>query len=605
MRLSRRAIAATLTLAASFALHRAPADETSDATAGAALYQQHCGACHETPQARAPARATLAKMSPDAIRYALTKGVMQAQGAGLTPAQINDLIAYLAPASSSPVPSPAATGFCTTRAPLENPLAGPYWSGWGNGPQQQRFQSASAAGIDVQSVAHLQLKWAFAFPDATQAASQPAVAGGRVFVGSANGNVYALDARTGCSYWVFHAGASVRTALSIGPVRAGWAVFFGDQAANAYAVDASSGALLWKVHLDPHPAAMVTGARGTFRGSVSALDAATGNVIWKSSTISEPLRPVRKNKTGTQLWGPSGAAVWSSPTIDAQRHALYVATGDSYSEPAAATSDAFIAFDLGTGRRLWYRQMTANDIYTTDCGLPLGMRTNCPVNHGHDFDFGSSPILVRLSNGHRALIAGQKSGIVHAIDPDRRGAVLWQRRVGRGGSLGGVQWGSAADSRNVYVAVSDVDLKLARAGTAGAQTSIFGPSFLLNPAAGGGLFALDLTTGNVAWHTPHPPCVKPGCSPAQSAAVTAIPGVVFSGGLDGHLRAYSARDGRMLWDTDTERSYETVNGVAGMGGSLDGPGAVLAGGMLYVNSGYAYLGSAPGNVLLAFSIEGR
>ena len=531
--------------------------------------------------------------------------------------------------SSSPLPSPAITGSCGATAFRLGDS--PHWNGWGNDLQQRRFQSALAAGMDPRTVGRLRLKWAFAFPGANQASSQPAVAGGRLFVGSANGSVYALDARTGCIYWEFRAASKVRTAISIGPVRSGWAVFFGDQAANAYAVDASTGTLLWKVHLDSHRTAIVTGAPilydgvvyvplssyeealgasaaypcCTFRGSVSALDASTGRLIWKSSTIGEPFRAIRKNKSGTQLWGPSGAAVWSSPTVDVQRRALYVTTGDSYSDPAAPTSDAFIAFDLATGKRLWYRQMTANDVYTIDCGLPAAMRTNCSPHPGRDFDFGSSAILVQLPNGRRALIAGQKSGIVHAIDPDRNGAILWQRRVARGGSLGGVQWGSAADGSNVYVAVSDVEVQPAEAGTAGAQASIFGPAFVLSPNSGGGLFALALATGKVVWHASHPPCTKPGCSPAQSAAVTTIPGVVFSGGLDGHLRAYSVIDGRTLWDVDTERVYRTVNGAPGTGGSLDGPGAVVAGGMLYVNLGYAYLGGAPGNVLLAFSIDGK
>jgi polyvinyl alcohol dehydrogenase (cytochrome) len=325
-----------------------------------------------------------------------------------------------APAQGTPwaLPSPAATGSCgATAFRLEGPLSDPHWSGWGNDPQQRRFQSALAAGIDPRSVGRLRLKWAFAFPGANQASSQPAVAGGRVFVGSASGSVYALNARTGCKYWEFHAAAKVRTALSIGPVPSGWAAFFGDQAGNAYAVDANTGTLLWKVHLDSHRAAIVTGAPilyggvvyvplssyeealaasaaypcCTFRGSISALDASTGRLIWKSSTIAEPLRATRKNKSGTQLWGPSGAAVWSSPTVDVQRRALYVTTGDSYSDPVAPTSDAFIAFDLATGKRLWYRQMTTKDVYTMDCGLPAAMRTNCSPHPGHDFDFGSSP----------------------------------------------------------------------------------------------------------------------------------------------------------------------------------------------------------------------
>ena len=122
----------------------------------------------------------------------------------------------------------------------------------------------------------------------------------------------------------------------------------------------------------------------------------------------------------------------------------------------------------------------------------------------------------------------------------------------------------------------------------------------------GGLFALRLETGEVMWHTPHPGCGDvPGCSPAQSAAVTAIPGIVFSGGVDGHLRAYSAKTGAIVWDVDTEQAYAAVNRVAAHGGSLDGPGAAVVDGMLYVNSGYTKFGTTPGNVLLAFSVSGQ
>jgi polyvinyl alcohol dehydrogenase (cytochrome) len=250
--------------------------------------------------------------------------------------------------------------------------------------------------------------------------------------------------------------------------------------------------------------------------------------------------------------------------------------------------------------------MTAGDVFTVDCGGPPEARTNCSEKPGPDVDFGSSPILLDLANGQRALIAGQKSGVVYALDPDKQGALLWQKRVGKGGSVGGVQWGSATDGKNVYVALSDARMGPVPPGTPGAQPSFTGTPFGLDPKAGGGLFALNLATGEIVWHTPHPGCGdKPGCSPAQSAAVTAIPGVVFSGALDGHLRAYATDDGRIIWDVDTEQEFKTVNQVPAHGGALDGPGAVIVGGMLYVNSGYAFLGSAPGNVLLAFSVDGK
>jgi polyvinyl alcohol dehydrogenase (cytochrome) len=251
--------------------------------------------------------------------------------------------------------------------------------------------------------------------------------------------------------------------------------------------------------------------------------------------------------------------------------------------------------------------MTAGDAYNVACARATpGVPSNCPEANGPDLDFGSSPILVQLANGKRALIAGQKSGVVYAVDPDQQGAIIWQRRVGEGGKQGGVEWGAAVDEYNVYVALSDVRKRPVPDSTAGAQKSVFGQSLLLDSAAGGGLFALALDTGEVVWHTPHPGCGDaPGCSPAQSAAVTTIPGVVFSGGLDGHLRAYDAASGQIIWDIDTKGTYETVNGTTALGGSLDGPGPVVVGGMLYVNSGYGFLGGAPGNVLLAFSVGGK
>jgi polyvinyl alcohol dehydrogenase (cytochrome) len=308
---------------------------------------------------------------------------------------------------------------------------------------------------------------------------------------------------------------------------------------------------------------------------------------------------------GVQLFGPSGGAIWSAPTVDLKANTIYATTGDSYSNPAQDTSDAVIAFDTTSGKLKWSRQMTERDAFNLACTTQY--RSNCPDAKGPDFDFGSSAILVDLSEGKRALIAGQKSGMVNALDPDHDGAVLWQRRVGQGSVLGGVQWGIAADDENIYVAVSDIGLQRVAAGTPGGQKSNFGTGELkMDPRAGGGIFALKLATGEIVWHTPHPGCNdRPGCSPAQSAAVTAIPGVVFSGGLDGHLRAYAAKTGEVIWDLDTIQEYQTVNGAAAHGGSLDGPGAVVAGGMLYVNSGYTNYGTVPGNVLLAFSVDGK
>jgi polyvinyl alcohol dehydrogenase (cytochrome) len=526
----------------------------------------------------------------------------------------------------------AQASSCATASAPFAPIAGaPQWNGWGADVSQRRFQPAEMAQLSATQVPRLKLKWAFGFPGITRAYGQPTVFGGRVFVGSDDHHVYSLDAKNGCLAWTFDAGGSVRTAITVGRVGESWAAYFGDQSGYAYALNAATGVLIWKTRIDNNPYVIITGApvladgmlfvpasasEGAvtgnpmypccrFRGSISALDAATGKTVWKSYTIAQTPKPSGKNRRGVQLWAPSGAAVWSAPTIDLRRRAVYVGTGDDYSEPVASTSDAIMAFDMESGKLLWSRQMTKGDAQNVSCGMPDPYDTNCPKANGPDYDFGSSPILETLPNGRRALIAGQKSGMVYALDPDRRGATIWQRRVGRGSKLGGVQWGSAADARAAYVAVSDEKFAPAAAGTPGAQNTPFGIPFLLDPNAGGGLFALDVRTGSLLWKTPNPGCNnKPGCSPAQSAAVTAIPGVVFSGGVDGHMRAYSSQDGAIMWDIDTERDYATVNGVKANGGSIDGPGATVAGGMLYVNSGYGLLGSTPGNVLLAFSVDG-
>ena len=602
--------------------------EEAPSSRGEALYRTRCASCHEGGVARAPDTNALRQFRPERMSFALMFGMMSQQGRDLSQGEIQDIVRYLvgtSPAQQQPLPDSK----CGERGPVLADASLPRWNGWGVDIAQHRFQPAAMAQLSPDNVPRLKLKWAFGFPGDTKAYAQPTVWGGRVFVGSAGGKVYALDARLGCQRWVFDAGFGVRTAITIGEDERGTTAYFGDQRGDAYALDAESGKLLWKRRVDAHAGAVITGAPTlannvlyvpvssveevlaidprysccTFRGLIAALDARTGEVLWRGY-VSAPAQPIRLNEIGVQLFGPSGGAIWSSPTIDLKANRIYVTTGDSYLDPASTTSDAFVAFDLATGRLAWSRQMTESDFYNVACSGQY--RSNCPGTKGPDFDFGSSPILVDLPDGRRALIAGQKSGMVHALDPDRDGAILWQRRVGRGSTLGGVQWGSAADDANVYVAVSDVGIRAVPPATAGAQKSVFGTTMKLDPSQGGGLYAMKQATGEIVWHTAHPGCGdRPGCSPAQSAAVTAIPGVVFSGGLDGHLRAYAAKSGEIIWDVDTMQDYATINGVSAHGGSLDGPGPVIAGGILYANSGYTNYGTAPGNVLLAFSVDGQ
>jgi polyvinyl alcohol dehydrogenase (cytochrome) len=315
-----------------------------------------------------------------------------------------------------------------------------------------------------------------------------------------------------------------------------------------------------------------------------ALRIRDGHEVWKTYTIPEPSAN-GKERNGIAGKGPSGASIWSSPTLDLKRKRIYVTTGDNFSSPATLTSDAVLALDLATGRIVWSKQVTAGDVF--------------PSEHGPDFDFGSSAMLVKTAEGRDLLVAGQKSGIVYAFDPDREGEIVWQTRVGKGGTTGGVQWGPAADGQNVYAAVSDV------AGTRRPPAEGIPAGRQLDPAKGGGLTALRIADGSKVWSVMPQACTTPGCSPAQSAALTVIPGVVFSGSMDGHIRGYSTEDGKVLWDFDTIQEYQTVNGAKAKGGALDGPGPVVVKGMVFVNSGYARFGGLPGNVLLAFTPEGQ
>jgi polyvinyl alcohol dehydrogenase (cytochrome) len=581
----------------------------AQAPSGAALFDSHCASCHAGTDPRTPTVAVLKQRTPSAIVDALTSGVMRQQGSELTDAEKRAVAEYLGNAPDTPA-APAA-GVCRTSPPFD-PANGPQWNGWGVDLTNARFQPAAQAGLTADQVPKLKLKWAFGFPNATTARALPTVAGGRVFVGSQSGTVYALDAKTGCTVWTFQAKAGVRTGVVIGPRGSGGKViaYFGDARSNAYALDAATGELIWTRALDDHRSANDTGtptlyegrlyvpvASGeegqgnnpkyeccTFRGSLVALDAATGSLLWKTYTIGAEAKPIGKNASGTTRWGPAGGGIWSSPTVDVKRHVVYAATGNMYTEPQQPTSDAIMAFDLDTGAIKWVSQVTPKDVFVVGCNAPNPANCPAPSELGPDFDFGNAPILARTPDGRDVIVAGQKSGVGWAFDPDKSGAVLWQYRAGKGSALGGLEFGSAADATQAYFAVSD---------TIGGTP--------------GGLHAVKLSNGERSWFTPPPPpmcgTAGRGCNSAILAAITVIPGVVFTGSNDGGVRGYSTKDGSLLWEYDTNREFETVNGVPAKGASISGPGPTVAGGMLYINSGYGALGGRPGNVLLAFGID--
>ena len=587
---------------------------------GAAVYKAHCAVCHDSATGRVPSTSTLRTMSSAAILQSLEAGLMKTESTPLTSKEQNAVASYLgAPNQKLVAPLPAAA-FCQAPSQSSSNVSElAQWKGWGANYANTRFVNTQTAGITAADVPKLKLMWAFGLGDGTSVRSQVAVAEGHVFAANLTGQVYSLDAHSGCIQWAFDGRNPVRSSIVFGPDSHGGkrsAVFFGDQAANVYSVEASTGKLLWEVHVADHFAAMITGSPMlhdgvlyvpvssfeellatspdyeccTFHGSVIALDAVNGKMIWKTDTIEAPPKPTVKTSKGTQLRGPSGAAVWSAPTFDEKRNVLYISTGDNYSEPATGSSDAVLCLDARTGKLLWSKQVTADDVFNMGA-----------LADGRDFDFGQPPILVSLPDQHRALVIGQKSGLAYALDPDKQGEILWKTRLGQGGSLGGIQWGSASDLENMYVAVSDLRLNHVPDKS---NPSDF--RFEPDPSRGGGLAAVRLGSGEKVWNAEPVNCgQRKNCSPAQSAAVSVISDVVFSGSVDGHLRAYSASTGQVIWDVDTAHEFKTVNGLAARGGSIDVAGPVISGGILYVNSGYGQWGGMPGNVLLAFSVDGK
>jgi polyvinyl alcohol dehydrogenase (cytochrome) len=594
---------------------------------GSVLYKARCASCHDAAVERVPPRSVLEKLSADDIIQSMTSGVMAAQTVGLTASDINNIAAFV---STEPVgvahAVKAETNLCGPSAPLR--LAGLAWNGWGRDLGNSRFQPQP--GFTAADVPRLKVKWAFGYR-AGSVYGQPSVVGGRIFVTSYTGRIYSLDAKTGCTHWTFDIGASSRTAISVGETAgpgSRLAAFFGDDKAVVYALDAQRGTLLWKVKLDDNPNARITGAPTLyqnrlyvpvaaleevaaaspayecckFRGSVVALDTATGKTIWQSFMILDAPKPYAKSTSGGKRYGPAGASVWSAPTIDVRRRLIYVTTGNSFTDIDAPAVDAVVALDLASGAQRWVRRLVPMDNFVVGCitgkasDCPAGAlctkpgENNCPSHPGADVDFGSSAVLQSVGADKDVILAGQKSGQVYALDPERGGALLWERRTGEGSPLGGVEWGLASDERNVYAPNSDVFAK---------------PGHVP-----GGLTAIDIASGKVVWYAPPlPPVCSWGgdssCTAAQSQAVTAMPGIVFSGSQDGHLRAYSNRDGSIVWDFDTARTFTTANAVAAHGGSLDHGGATIVDGVLYLNAGYGRLRGHPGNVLLALTPDGR
>lgn len=578
---------------------------------GEMLYTARCATCHENPDpevnTHAPARTDMARFTPNSVYAAMTGGLMRVQATGMSDDDMRSVAAFLTGREVEDLALQITANMCEDNPPLGNPALSSSWNGWGPDVRNTRYVSA---GITADTIPDLRLKWAYGLPGEGQARGQPAVVAGRVFVGNGAGALYSLDAESGCTYWTYLPRSGIRSAISIGPYRyedgtEGYAAYFVDAQANAYAVNAHNGEVLWVRKIDDHPTIRGTGAvtlhKGrvyipmsgvgeestsanpdyaccTFRGSVSSLDAQTGDLIWKFYTVPEP-QPRGLSSTGVQLYGPAGVGIWSAPTVDDDRGLLYVATGNAYADPDPGTSDAVIAIDLETGESVWVNQLMPLDVWIMGCNDDGN--ANCPEDVGPDFDFSASPLLTTTASGRELLIVPQKSGMAFALDPNNQGELVWQYRAGPGSPVGGV-WGASAGDGLAYVAVGGY---------------IF--------TQGGGIHGIDLDTGERVWFSPPQDllCAEgPGCSATQSAAVTAVPGAVFSGSADGGMRAYDSETGDVIWVFNANRAFETVNGVEAAGASFDGPGPVIVGDMMYMLSGNAGFVGRPGNVLLAFEI---
>ena len=592
-----------------------PLSAAAQTPSGEALYKTRCAACHDNADGRTPPKESLQQMTPSRILRTLDFGAMMTIAYTLRRDEREAVANFLGKPGPDPMPRPAA--YCADRSVALSDISTAAWNGWSPSRDNSRFVPAALAKMSAEQVPRLRLKWAFGFDGDISAFAQPTVIGNQIFVGSAGGVVHALRADSGCLQWTFQATGPIRSGIVATSFEGRPVLLFGDLTGWFYALDPANGRQLWKTRPEEHEAVRLSAppvihdglaivpvasweeSRSlnadypccTFRGSVTALRIRDGSVAWKTYMVPTAAQHTGKTPAGADTLGPSGVGIWGSPTVDLKRRRLYVTTGNNYSLPATTLSDAVVALDIDTGRIVWSSQALPNDVYNSACSItPKG--PTCPEGSGPDYDFGSPAILVTAAGGRDLVLAGQKAGIVWAFDPDANGRVVWQSRVGKGGINGGVQWGMASDGQRVYAATSDVVV---------VRTAI---SRTFDPTSGGGLTALRVTDGSVEWHAEPPPCAaRPNCSPAQSAAVTAIPGVVFSGSLDGHLRAYSSQDGRVIWDFDTIREFETVNGVTARGGAIDGPGPVVVNGMLLVNSGYTRFGGAAGNVLLAFTPE--
>jgi len=604
---------------------------------GSSLFDKHCATCHDNPAMHAPTRDALAGFSKETVMIAMEFGKMQPMAAHLSKQERGLIAMYLAGTDTQSYAWLEAAQCQQADTTTGDEGGQEFVTSWGLGYQNHRFASDEMAGINRDNVGTLELAWSFAFPKVTDMRSQPVIVGDTMYVGDKAKKLYALDRKTGCIRRQADFLTGIRSSISLVRLNSGQQLLvFADSLATVFAVDPASLEIVWQTQARFFEKSVITGTISfdndklfvpissyevavsgspsysccNSHGGVIALDANSGEQLWQwHSTKDASLQG--HNADGMEQYGPSGAVVWTTPTVDKKRNRIYFGTGENLSEPATDTSDAIVALDMDSGKLAWRFQATKGDVWNASC---LANGANCPANAGGDFDFGASVILTQLPDGPDVLLAGQKSGEVFAINPDPEsadGEVLWRNRISLGTTNGGIHWGMAVSGDRVIVPVSDPERD--RAG------------YTPRP----GLYALDIASGEMLWKKPveraceFDPANRPLIGLAAmrsgkkqsledqyrcsfyyglSSAATATPELAFSAGLDGRIRAYDIESGEILWQAETAIPYDASNGIKGHGGAIDVAGQVVADGWLYVFSGYSMFGQLPGNMLLAYKV---
>ena len=588
---------------------------------GAEIFRENCSSCHlpatEAGDAQvAPTLESLQTLTAAALEFAINEGVMYGQASVLSNAQKAEIVDYLAIEIDDSWIGPTLCAPGKRDVNLQGAVS---LARYGVDFLSTRNMSSQLAGLNKSDFPRLELAWVLAFPDISALRASPVIVGDTIFF-SATGSrkLLALDAESGCARWIFDSPTRLRSSLTYGRLGEDGpeAVIYGDAEGFVYAVAAATGDLIWsrdvrshdrgvrltggmvlhedRVYVPVSSSGVSQGGTPTFEccvghGELVTLDAATGEIVWVYHTMPEAEYTGERNSLGVRLRGPSGAPIWSTPTVDGERGLVYVTTGENTSHPATETSDAVIALDLETGAERWVFQGLWNDVWNTACGRVPG--PNCPNQKPStlaDKDFGGSATIVSTGNGD-ILLAGQKTGDLWALNPDT-GALIWNQRIGTGTALGGNHWGIATDGEKVFLPINDP----------GQSRGTYVP----RP----GIYSFFVATGEPGWYRAETASCDNraewlrACETRFGHSVTPllVDGALISGTIDGRLLVFDSDSGDTLLEFDTVREYETVNGVPGIGGAIDAHGIAAGAGLLLVNSGYGRVGGTPGNVLLAF-----